>query len=217
MYKTFAKYGTFVAGLYFLTLGVVLIIRSALGTSPISSLNYVMSVYTPVTLGMATFGLNMLLILGQFWFIRHDRSRRDSVEILLQIPFSLIFAIFLDVNMALTTWLSPEGYAWAWGLLVAGCLVQSFGVVLELRPNVAVMSAEGFVKYACRAHGWNFGRTKVCFDVTLVLLAVAASLAFSGAVVGVREGTVFSALVVGILVNFFTAKIMNRLHMPHRA
>lgn len=213
MFKMFAKYGTFIAGLYLLTLGVVLIIRSALGTSPISSLNYVMSVYTPVTLGMATFGLNMLLILGQFWFIRHAGSRHDVVEILLQIPFSLIFAVFLDVNMALTASLAPAGYAWAWALLIGGCLVQSFGVALELKPNVAVMSAEGFVKYACRAHGWNFGRTKVCFDVTLVLLAVAASLAFSGAVVGVREGTVFSALAVGILVNFFTARILNRIKL----
>ena len=211
MFKTFAKYGTFVAGLYLLTMGVVLIIRSALGTSPISSLNYVMSVYTPVTLGMATFVLNLILIAGQFWFIRHDRSRRDAVEILLQIPFSLIFAVFLDVNMAVTESIAPTGYLWAWGLLVLGCMVQSFGVALELKPNVVVMSAEGFVKYACRAHGWNFGRVKVCFDVTLVLMAVLASLAFGGIIIGVREGTVFSALAVGVLVNFFTTRILNRL------
>ena len=49
------RYAVFIIGLYFLTLGVVLIIRSSLGTSPISSFSYVLSLNTPLTLGMATF------------------------------------------------------------------------------------------------------------------------------------------------------------------
>ncbi len=37
------KYLVFVIGLYFLAAGIVLIIHSALGTTPISSVNYVLS------------------------------------------------------------------------------------------------------------------------------------------------------------------------------
>ena len=48
------RYLVFVAGLYFLAAGVVLIVRSALGTTPISSVNYVMSLNTPLTHGTCT-------------------------------------------------------------------------------------------------------------------------------------------------------------------
>ena len=43
------KYLVFVIGLYFLAAGIVLIIHSALGTTPISSVNYVLSLNSPPT------------------------------------------------------------------------------------------------------------------------------------------------------------------------
>lgn len=43
MKEIFKRYLVFVIGLYFLAAGIVLIIRSALGTTPISSINYVLS------------------------------------------------------------------------------------------------------------------------------------------------------------------------------
>lgn len=42
MKEIFKRYLVFVIGLYFLAAGIVLIIRSALGTTPISSINYVL-------------------------------------------------------------------------------------------------------------------------------------------------------------------------------
>ncbi len=89
------RYFIFVLGLYFLSLGVVLIVLSSLGTTPISSVNYVLSLNTPLTLGTATFIINMLLIIGQFWLIRGVGGKKDVFEILLQIPFSLIFSFFI--------------------------------------------------------------------------------------------------------------------------
>lgn len=44
------RYLVFISGLYFLAMGIVLIVHSGLGTTPISSLNYVCSINTPLTL-----------------------------------------------------------------------------------------------------------------------------------------------------------------------
>lgn len=140
------RYLVFILGLYFLAAGIVLIIHSALGTTPISSINYVLSLNTPLTLGTCTFIINMVLIVGQFWLVRDNNSRQDTIEILLQIPFSFIFSAFIDFNMALASDLHPSGYGMSIALLLLGCLVQSVGVVLELKPRVAMMSAEAFVK-----------------------------------------------------------------------
>ena len=209
----FKRYLVFVAGLYFLAAGVVLIVRSALGTTPISSVNYVMSLNTPLTLGTCTFIINMLLIVGQFWLVRGRGSRQDTVEILLQIPFSFIFSAFIDLNMLLAADIRPSNYAMSIALLLVGCLVQSVGVVLELKPRVAMMSAEAFVKYASSRYRREFGRTKVCFDVTLVTLAVLLSLAFTQTIEGVREGSLIAAGLTGYIVTFLNHKIMTRKNL----
>lgn len=204
------RYAIFIAGLYFLALGIVLIVRSSLGTTPISSENYVLSLHTTLTLGWWTFLTNLILMGGQFWLLRGRTIRRDTVEILLQLPFSFLFALFIDLNMALTEGLVPAGYAASLALLLFGCLVQSVGVVLELKPRVAMMSAEAFVKYAAQRYGREFGRVKVVFDITLVLIAVVLGLLFSGRIEGVREGTVIAACITGYIVSFLNTRVMTR-------
>lgn len=204
------RYSVFILGLYFLAAGIVLIIRSALGTTPISSVNYVLSLNSPLSLGTCTFMVNMLLIVGQFWLIRADKSRQDTVKILLQLPFSFLFSAFIDFNMAATSQLHPSGYATAVALLLTGCLVQSVGVVLELKPKVAMMSAEAFVKYASRRYNKEFGKFKVYFDITLVTLAVVLSLLFTQSIEGVREGSLIAACLTGYIVSLLNRKIMTR-------
>ena len=198
MKDVFKRYLVFVIGLYFLAAGIVLIVRSALGTTPISSVNYVLSLNSPLSLGTCTFLINMLLIMGQFWLIRKNNTKQDTIEILLQLPFSLIFSAFIDFNMALTSDLHPDNYG------------MSIGVVLELKPKVAMMSAEAFVKYASRRYNKEFGKFKVCFDVTLVTLAVILSILLSQCIEGVREGSLIAACITGYIVSFLNQKIMTR-------
>ena len=210
MKDVFKRYLVFVIGLYFLAAGIVLIVRSALGTTPISSINYVLSLNSPLSLGTCTFLINMLLILGQFWIIRKNKTRQDTIEILLQLPFSFIFSAFIDFNMALTSNLHPDNYGISIALLLTGCMIQSIGVVLELKPKVAMMSAEAFVKYASRRYNKEFGKFKGCFDVTLVTLAVILSLLLSQCSEGVREGSLIAACITGYIVSFLNQKIMTR-------
>ena len=205
MKEIFKRYLVFVIGLYFLAAGIVLIIRSALGTTPISSINYVLSLNSP-----CTFIVNVLLILGQFWLIRKNRTRQDIIEILLQLPFSFIFSAFIDFNMMLTSELHPANYGMSIALLLTGCMVQSIGVVLELKPKVAMMSAEAFVKYASRHYNKEFGKFKVYFDITLVTLAVILSLLLTQGIQGVREGSLIAACITGYIVSFLNQKIMTR-------
>lgn len=212
--KNILRYITFIVGLYFLSLGIVFIVTSTLGTTPISSVNYVVTLHTPISLGTATFLINVLLIIGQFWLIRAGHgTRKDRVEILLQLPFSLLFAIFIDLNMALAGSIEPTSYPMALALLGAGCISQAVGVVLELKPNVAIMSAEGFVKYAARRYNKDFGRLKVIFDVTLVSSALLLGVACSGHIEGVREGTVIAALSTGFIVSFLSRHIFTRANL----
>ncbi len=207
------RYGVFVLGLYFLAAGIVLIVRSALGTTPISSINYVLTLNSSLSLGFWTFVINMILILGQFLLVGSKRTKRDTAEILLQIPFSFVFSAFIDLNMALTSWMTPVNYAMSLALLAVGCVVQAIGVVLEIKPHVAMMSGEGFVKYASQRTGREFGRVKVIVDVSLVLIAIICSLLLSHTVQGVREGSVIAAVATGFIVTFLNTRIITRRNL----
>ena len=210
MKKILKRYLLFVVGLYFLSAGIVLILRSSLGTTPISSVNYVLSLNTAFSLGTWTFLINLLLIVGQFWFVRDRMNRRATVEILLQIPFSFLFGLFIDVNMVLTETLQPQHYILSIVLLLLGCLIQAVGVVLEIKPRVAMMSAEGFVSDASRRYNKDFGKMKVLFDVSLVTLALVLSLVLAHKIEGVREGTIIAACITGYIVSFLSNRILTR-------
>lgn len=204
------RYGVFAIGLYCLSLGMVLIVASSLGTTPISSLNYVLSINTTLSLGTATFIFNMALIAAQLLLAGRHASKKDYIEILLQVPFSIPFAAFIDFNMAIFGHMTISGYPMAVTILLLGCLIQAIGVTLEIKPDVAMMSAEGFVKYTCRRFNLRFGTTKVKFDIILVVSAIALSLAMAGRIDGVREGTVIAALATGSIVTFLSLKIFTR-------
>lgn len=210
------RYLVFIIGLYFLALGIVMIVRSSMGTTPISSINYVCSINTPLSLGTWTFITNLIMIALQLLLIRGGYgNKKDVIEILLQIPLSFVFSAFIDLNMWITNRISPFNYGMSVVFLLIGCIIQSVGVVLEIKPKVAMMSAEGLVKYLSRRVNKEFGKMKVYVDLTLVSLAILASLAFSGKIEGVREGSVIAALITGYIVSFLNHKIMTR-KMIHR-
>lgn len=205
------RYIIYVAGLYVLALGLSLVISSALGTSPISSWAYVMSRNTPLSVGTYTFIINMILITGQCAILRHRGLRQQWTNIMLQIPFSFVFSTFIDLNLWMLQDLPQPGY-WACILyLTAGCVIQSIGVVLEIKAGVTMMSAEAFVYYICTRFEREFGKIKVRFDISLVLLALVCSLAFhpdwEGVLTAVREGTIVAALSVGQIVRFFSPRM----------
>lgn len=216
MRKSVLKYLTVILGFYILSLGVVLFVKSSLGVTPISCVNYVLSLHTPLSLGTATFVFNILLILIELVLIRGIGTRRDRVEILLQVPFSALLGAFMDINMRLLEPVEVNSYFMAVALLAAGCVTQALGVVLELKPNVAIMSAEGVVKYSARRWGRDFGRMKVAFDVTLVTIAAMLSFSLAGHVEGLREGTVVAAVCTGFIVSAMIRYIFTPARI-HRA
>lgn len=216
MRKSVLKYLTVILGFYVLSLGVVLFVKSSLGTTPISCINYVVSLHSPLSLGAATFIFNVALILIELMLIRGIGSRRDMVEILLQIPFSALLGIFMDLNMHMLVSVNVDNYLTAVGLMAAGCVTQALGVVLELKPNVAIMSAEGVVKYSSRRWGRDFGHMKVAFDITLVTMAAVLSFVLAGHIEGLREGTVVAAVCTGFIVSAMIKYIFTPARI-HRA
>ena len=91
------RYVIFLIGLFVNSLGVSLITKASLGTSPISSIPYVLSLSFPFTLGNFTIFFSVFLILLQLLILR----KNFKLEHVLQIPVSIVFGYFIDLTMLL--------------------------------------------------------------------------------------------------------------------
>ena len=93
--EKFKRYLIFLVGLFISSLGVSLVTKANLGTSPISSIPYVLSLNFSLTLGNFTIIFSLFLIALQLLILRKD----FKLEHLLQIPISILFGYFIDWTM----------------------------------------------------------------------------------------------------------------------
>lgn len=193
------RYVVFILGLFINSLGVSFITKANLGTSPISSIPYVLSLQFPMTIGQFTIIFSLLLIALQIIILRKDFKLID----LLQIPVSVAFGYFIDLTMLMLDWLHPESYMFQIIYLLVGCVILGFGVYLEMLANVIMLPGESFVRSVVKRWQRNFGNTKVCFDASMTICAGLLSVLFFFHLQGVREGTIIAAILVGLIAKFF--------------
>ena len=197
------RYLIFLVGLFVNSLGVSLITKANLGTSPISSIPYVLSLNFPFTLGNFTIFFSIFLIVLQLIILR----KNFKLEHILQIPVSIIFGYFIDFAMILLSWVNPEEYLMKIVYLLIGCLILGVGVYMEVLADVVMLPGESFVRAIVLTWKTNLGTTKICFDVSMSVIAAVLSFVFAGRLAGVREGTVIAALLVGFIARLIGKKL----------
>ena len=198
------RYLIFLVGLFVNSLGVSLITKANLGTSPISSIPYILSLNFPFTLGNFTIFFSIFLIVLQLIILR----KNFKLEHILQIPVSIIFGYFIDLTMILFSWVNPEAYIMKIVYLLIGCLILGVGVYMEVLADVVMLPGESFVRAIVLTWKTNFGTTKICFDVSMSVIAAVLSFVFAGRLAGVREGTVIAALLVGFIARLIGKKLV---------
>ncbi len=210
--ETAKRYTLFALGLFFSALGIAFSIQAQLGLSTVSSPGYVLSVqFDALSFGVWSIITNCFFVLCQILILRKNFKPIQ----LLQIPFSILFGYFTDFGVWLVSPIPVPNYAVQLLLVLAGIVVLGFGITLAVIANVMYNSGEGLVKAVSDVSGWKFGNVKIAFDIACVLTAVVLSAVFfSGKIIGVREGTVISALLTGNVVKIMTrilTKPMNRI------
>ena len=171
-------------GMFLAAFGISTITTAGLGTTPISTLPFVLAVLSGYSFGQTTFLVNVVFVIGQFMLL----GRKLPWWNIFQLAAVFVFSAFIDLSMFLIAALKPE--AWGGQLLMslAGNLFLALGIVLQISSKTLVQPGEGIV------------------------LAIAAILGFgcSRSFIGLREGTLISALLVGFLVK----KIQGIDHKP---
>ena len=193
------RYIFLLAGLFVNGLGVSFFTKAGLGTSPITSIPYTLSLGFTPTVGMFTFVFNIFLIILQLILLR----RNFQLQNLLQLPIIALFSFFIDLTMSLLGFIQPETYVLKVISLVIGCLILGFGVFMEMVANVAMLPGEATVRAVSDVFSTDFGKTKIAFDSSMTVIAAILSFIMFKHLDGVREGTIVAAILVGFIARLF--------------
>ena len=188
-----------------MALAVALSKLAGLGTSPISSIPNVVSLMTPLTIGQVTMVFMIILILLEMLILR----REFSWWAWLQLVPSVIFGVLIDAFTRWLAWLPLHNYAAQLTATLVSIVILAGGVYFEVNSRTILMAGEGIATAVAVATKRKFPVAKVWCDATMVVVAVIIALLGLHGLVGVREGTILSALITGRLVNIYTEMTPN--------
>jgi len=201
--KIVTRFIILVAGLFILAFGIALSSKSGLGVSPSASLAYVLSQIFPLSMGLFTTLINVFFVLLQILLLR----KNYKVINLLQLVVVFIFGYFTDFTLKIVEPLNIEAYPLKLVLCIVSCMIMALGVFLEVKAGLMVMASEGAISAISGLTGKDFGTIKIILDWGFIAASCIISFVAFGALVGVREGTVIAAFLVGTFVRIYNKRL----------
>ena len=198
------RYGIFLIGLFVASLGVAFSTKAGLGTSPVASVPYSVSLVNHAL----SFGwwLNVLSLIQITVQVALLRKRCKPIEIIIQTAVAFLYGYLTDFSCRILNGVQPAAYVARFAVMLVGCIVLALGIWIQYQGGVAMMPGEAMNRAISIVTGKRYENVKVFFDVLYILIATVICLAFIGKLAGVREGSVIAALLVGNII-----KVYNRI------
>lgn len=178
------------------SLGIVLMLHSNGGITPVASFPYaVYEVWPVLSLGSWNFAFQCALVL-----LLMVLRKRIVPAYLCSFLFSFLFGRFVDFHNA---WVNGIPQTLPLNLLCyfAGYLLLAFGVSVSNLSAMPILPTDLFPRDAAGIFRIPYRRFKVCYDICCVVFAMALLLGFSGGIGGIGVGTVFAAFTMGAVVS----------------
>lgn len=184
-------------GLFVMTIGIALSVKSNLGVSPVSSIPYTMTCVWGIEMGKATIFFHMVLVLIQFLLLR---KKFKPVQ-LLQVPIGVVFGYFTTFCNYMVSFLpTPDNLGIRIVMLLASTVFIASGIFLYLPTNLVPLAGEGCMQAVSSVTNIEFSKVKIGFDCAMVLVSVITCLGMLHSLGSVGIGTIIAAVLVGILV-----------------
>lgn len=193
-----------VAGTCIIATGIAIFAKASIGMSPLSSFPFVLSNLGDITLGTwvliwnAVFAILQIPVLG----------RNYKPYLLLQIPLAFVLGSATDAVSYLISGINANTYFMQIMFAVVATIVTAIGVYMTVQANIIMNGPEAFLNSVSEKFNWKFGTLRVIFDISNVVLAAVVGFACLHQIIGIREGTIMSAVFTGIIINII-AKIHN--------
>lgn len=196
------------AGLFIMTAGIALSVKSNLGVSPVSSIPYTLTCCWGIEMGKATILFHCVLVLFQVLLLR----RAFRAKSLLQIPVGIVFVYFTTFCNYLVSFApTPENLVVRVLMVLASVVLVAVGIFFYLPADIMPLAGEGVMQAVSATTGIPFSKVKVAFDITMVVLSLVTCLVLLHSLGSVGLGTILSAFLVGTVLGWITRKFGKRM------
>lgn len=191
----------YVLGLFIMTLGVSISVKSDLGVSPVSSIPYTMTCVWGIEMGRATIIFHVALVLLQIAVLR----RKFKLINLLQVPVGVLFGAFTTFCNHLMTFLpTPQNIAIRLVMMLISTLLIAVGLFFYVPANIMPLAGEGAMLAISQTSGVEFSTVKVIFDISMVAISFTVCMIFIHSMGSVGAGTIIAAVLVGLELKLIT-------------
>lgn len=191
----------YLVGLFIMTIGIAVSVKSDLGVSPISSIPYTMTCIWGIEMGKATIILHCCLVALQILLLRKQFKPKN----LLQIVIGIIFGYFTTFcNWTMIFLPNPSNMAIRLIMMFISAALIAFGIFLYMPPDIMPLAGEGTIKAISDVSGTEFSKVKIAFDVSMVSISLIACLFFIHSFGSVGIGTIAAAVLVGTILGYIT-------------
>lgn len=193
-----------VAGTCIIAMGIATFAKASIGMSPLSCCPYVLSnLITQVSLGKWVLLWNAIFALLQIPVL----GKKYKLYLLLQIPLAVVLGTATDVVNMFLSGISADTYFMQISFAVTATVVTAIGVYMTVQANLIMNGPEAFLNSVSERFNWKFGTLRVIFDISNVVLGAVIGFTCLHHIIGIREGTILSAVFTGIMIN-----IIARIH-----
>lgn len=195
------RYALFLTGLFIASMGVAFSTKAGLGTSPVASLPYSVS----LVFGALSFGgwLNVLSVIQISVQVALLRKKCKPVEIAIQTVLAFVYGYLTNLSCFLIKSLEVKNYGWQLFYMFLGCIVLAFGIWIQLKGNVAMLPGEAMNRAISTVTGRRYENIKIFFDIFYIAASAVICLVFLHELKGVREGSIIAAVLVGNIIKFY--------------
>ncbi len=190
-------------GLFMMTIGIALSVKSNMGVSPVSSIPYTMTCVWGIEMGKATILFHCVLVVLQILLLR----RKFKVKNLLQIAVGVIFGYFTTFcNWGASFLPTPENIAIRIVMILVSTVFVAIGIFLYMPPNIMPLAGEGAMQSVSDVTGIAFPKVKIGFDISMVIISLVSCLCFIKSFGSVGIGTILAAVLVGTVLGFISKR-----------
>ncbi len=207
----FTRFLIFFFGLCTLSLGIATVTHAGLGTGTVSLLAFLLTKLTGLSMGFYVFLTNVFFFVLQI-MVNHKNFWIKAVK---QLPICFVFGMIFDVAMMVTAAMVPQTYTQQVLMVLLGTTLTGLGIASMVFARLAILPPEGLVLSIMERWGGSFGHLRMGVDVFLVTVTVILSLLTYGTIVGLREGTLITAVCSGQIAKVFL-KVWGKIFPAHR-
>lgn len=181
-------------GLFIMTIGIALSVKSNLGVSPVSSIPYTMTCVWGIEMGKATIIFHAALVFIQILILR----KRFKPINLLQVVVGIVFGYFTTFCNYLATYLpSTDNMVMRIVLMLVSTVFIAVGIFFYLPADLIPLAGESVMQAVSDVTKIEFSKVKIGFDCSMVVISVITCLICIHSLGSVGVGTVIAAFLVG--------------------